>query len=184
MALSHDERKCEKGQADLIIFAGMINEVYIALGSNLGDRAQHLSDAILRIKDEIGEVVSASSAYETEPMGFDAVQNFINQVIEIRTTLSPKKVLEKLLQIERKLGRERSGEGYESRTIDLDLLFYKRQIIDEPGLSIPHPGIPFRRFVLLPMLEIAPEFMHPVLQKSIAQLNSDCSDNLNIKRME
>jgi 2-amino-4-hydroxy-6-hydroxymethyldihydropteridine diphosphokinase len=163
----------------------MISEVFIALGSNLGDRSRHLGDAILHIKDEIGAIERLSSVYETEPMGFKAVQNFFNQVIQVRTSISPIKVMEKLLQIERKLGRERSeNEGYESRNIDLDLLFYGNLIIEEPGLTVPHPGIPYRRFVLLPLTEIAPDFLHPVLQKSIAQINGECDDDLNLKRIE
>jgi len=118
-------------------------------------------------------------------MGFEALQNFHNQVVEIESELGPLDLLNTLLEIERRLGRERSEKpGYSSRNIDLDLLFYKHQVIDEPHLNLPHPGVPFRRFVIDPLAEIASDFIHPVLQKTIWEIKQDCSDDSPIRKLK
>ena len=180
-----DERKRNGNSFHLSIFVAMNSGVIIGLGSNLGNRREHLNDAIELIRSRVGSVVQESSIYETPPLGFEALQQFYNMVIEVETLLSARELLEELLLIERKMGRERSsGDGYSSRSIDLDLLFYGDQVINEPHLLIPHPGIPKRRFVLIPLLEIAPEMIHPVLQRSITQLNKDCTDTSAIRKVE
>lgn len=151
----------------------------------MGDRKSNLSDARDQLLLKIGDIISESALYETPPMGFEAVQNFYNQVIEVESNVGPLELLDLLLGIERKLGRERNKKpGYSSRNIDLDLLFYKEQVIDEPLLHLPHKGVPFRRFVIEPLAEIAPDFIHPVLQKTIWELKQDCPDLSPIRKVE
>jgi len=163
----------------------MLGSIFIGLGSNLGDRSHHLSDARDQLTLRAGRILNESSIYETAPMGFEALQNFHNQVVEIESELGPLDLLNTLLEIERRLGRERSEKpGYSSRNIDLDLLFYKHQVIDEPHLNLPHPGVPFRRFVIDPLAEIASDFIHPVLQKTIWEIKQDCSDDSPIRKLK
>lgn len=144
--------------------------VYIALGSNLGDRAAHLRSALERAKEGDIEIVRESSLYETEPIPKSDQSWFLNQVVEARTGLFPQQLLDRLLHIERELGRKRViANG--ARTIDLDILLYGRAIINSPPrLVIPHPRMAERRFVLDPLAELAPDLRHPVLRKTIAEL--------------
>lgn len=161
--------------------------IFIALGSNLGNREENLNDAIDQIELRLGKVLGASSIYETPPFGFEAVQQFYNMVIELQTEFPAAALMTELLSIERKLGRERRsglGSGYESRPIDLDILYYGDQIIEEPELQIPHKGIPFRRFVTLPLTELAPEFRHPILHKTNVELNKECADHSPIRKVQ
>ncbi len=144
---------------------------YVGLGSNLGDRAANLAEARLRL-NESGRIIAASSIYETEPWGVDPGQpDFLNQVVALATPLPPAGLLELLLSIERDMGRVRSAPG-DPRLIDLDLLLYGDEVIDEPGLTIPHPRMTERAFVLDPLAEIAPDAIHPVSGLSISELNA------------
>lgn len=129
--------------------------VYVGLGSNLGDREQTIRGALARIKaDPEIDVVAVSSLRETDPVGYTDQPKFVNGAAALRTQLSPKALLERLLQIERELGRERSGPRYGPRTIDVDLLLYGSEEVDEPGLRIPHPRLAEREFVLEPLAEL------------------------------
>lgn len=129
--------------------------VYVGLGSNLGDREQTIRGALARIKaDPEIDVVAVSSLRETDPVGYTDQPKFVNGAAALRTELSPKALLERLLQIERELGRERSGPRYGPRTIDVDLLLYGSEEVDEPGLRIPHPRLAERAFVLEPLAEL------------------------------
>jgi 2-amino-4-hydroxy-6-hydroxymethyldihydropteridine diphosphokinase len=129
--------------------------VYIGLGSNLGDREQTIRKALeLLESDPEMDVVAVSSLRETDPVGFTDQPKFLNGAAALRTELSPRALLERLLQIERELGRERSGPRYGPRTIDLDLLLYGSEEVDEPGLEIPHPRLAEREFVLEPLAEL------------------------------
>lgn len=152
--------------------------VYISTGTNLGDRSQHLQDAYNAIATHF-QVFAKSSIYETEPWGFDAEQNFYNQVIGISTALSAIELLQQLLKIEQELGRTRKKDkdlGYESRIIDLDILFYNQAIIEEDTVIIPHPKLHARLFVLIPLAELNPFLIHPVFGQNITQLIAICQD--------
>jgi 2-amino-4-hydroxy-6-hydroxymethyldihydropteridine diphosphokinase len=129
--------------------------VYVGLGSNLGDREQTIRAALRRLEaDPEIVVVAMSSLRETDPVGYTDQPKFLNGAAALRTELSPRALLERLLQVERDLGRERSGPRYGPRTIDLDLLLFGSEEVDEPGLRIPHPRLAEREFVLEPLAEL------------------------------
>jgi 2-amino-4-hydroxy-6-hydroxymethyldihydropteridine diphosphokinase len=155
---------------------------YILLGSNLGDSKKYLADAISKIETKLGTVQKKSSLYQTASWGKHDQPDFINQVIELKTMLSPADLLKGVLEIEIDLGRERT-EKWGSRTIDIDILLFEDQIIDEPDLNIPHPFLPFRRFSLMPLSEIAPDLIHPQLGKRIQDLLIELSDDLFVKKL-
>ncbi len=153
---------------------------YLGRGSNMGDRKANLIGAIEALESDTVRLISSSGIYETEPWGFDDQSMFMNMVISIETQLECRELLEKLLGIESAMGRVRSGAGYEARIIDMDILLYDSQIINEPGLIVPHPRLHERMFVLRPLAEIAPSLMHPVLGKSISELLAGCSDRSGV----
>ena len=144
------------------------HRVFIALGSNLGDREKNLGAAILLLSSFI-LVQKISPIYETEPWGFKDQPSFLNQVLEGLTRFKPITLLKRLKSIEKKLGRK-PGIRYGPRLIDLDILFYDDLILDEPGLAIPHPRLHERSFVLVPLENIAPCLVHPVLNQTIHEL--------------
>lgn len=146
-------------------------EACISLGSNLGDREGALALAVTRLREtpEV-EVVALSRVYETDPVGPPPQGPYLNAALRLRTRLSPRALLERLLAIEREAGRERSGARDEARRLDLDLLLFGTRRIDEPGLRVPHPRLHQRAFVLEPLAEIAEQRTHPVLGASIAEL--------------
>ena len=156
-------------------------DVFLLLGSNLGNRQGFLQMAIQHIETDIAPVVKKSSVYETQSWGKTDTPDYLNQVIVLKTVLNPQIILQKILNIEIELGRKRE-EKWGSRTIDIDILFYGDDIIAEPGLNIPHPELHKRRFTLAPLDEIAPDFIHPVFKKSIFQLKSELKDNLIVKK--
>ncbi len=150
--------------------------VFLGIGTNLGSREINLGKAIERIGESIGPVIESSSIYETEPWGFQANEEFLNQVVKVRTDLNPSGLLGRILMIESLLGRIRGEKRYESRLIDIDILLYDDIIVDEESLKIPHPLMHQRRFVLVPLCELAPDMIHPVLKKSFADLLEICED--------
>jgi 2-amino-4-hydroxy-6-hydroxymethyldihydropteridine diphosphokinase len=155
-------------------------QVYISLGSNLGDRLQFLKSATEQIGLQLGKVVKSSKVYEAAAWGHTKQPDFYNQVIEIETELSPAQLLNGCLEIEKSLGRARSilwGE----RTIDLDILLYDGRSVQLENLNIPHPYLHLRNFVLVPLCEIAPDLIHPTLELTIKQLLERCADKLDIK---
>jgi len=152
--------------------------VYLSLGSNLGDRLGYLqqSTSILSAHKDIN-IVATSSFYETEPWQMGAENWFVNAVVQITTTLSPEALLEETQRIEVQLGRiKNSSEKYADRTIDIDLLFYNDLIMHTGELTIPHPLMHKRAFMLVPMLEIAQDFIHPLFKKSISDLYDELED--------
>lgn len=158
-------------------------KLYILLGGNLGDKKRIFSDVSTLLNDRLGKITSQSAIYETEPWGFESPDLFWNQVLELSTNLSPEEVLAQTQQIETELGRIRKGNQYSSRLIDIDILFYGDQIINQENLTVPHPRIQERKFALIPLCEIAPELIHPVLRKSIRQLLVESTDPLKVEKV-
>ena len=157
--------------------------IYIGLGSNVGDRLYYIQNAIDSIHYGIGSIVNISSCYENPAIGFEG-DNFINLCIKVRTFLSAELVLAKLLEIEENNGRRRYNDGiYHPRTIDLDLLFYQNEVINNQMLIVPHPRLHKRLFVLKPMFDIAPNLFHPVLKKTINNLLELCDDESTISKL-
>ena len=157
--------------------------VFILLGSNMGDRECLVNQACAMIEKRCGEVVAKSRLYESEPWGFEAEQWFLNQVIEVSTSLSPDVLMNGLLAIEKELGRDRSTphQGYASRPIDLDILYFGDKIIDTQLVTAPHPRLHQRRFTLLPLCDIAADFVHPVLKLTGRELLERCEDSGKVK---
>jgi len=149
--------------------------VYLCLGSNKGDRVGYVQQAtsLLGAIDGI-KIVRTSSLYETEPWLEKETTWFVNAVVEIKTSLSPQVLLSECLRVEKQLGRNRTVEGpYGDRTIDIDILFYDKEIINEDNLQIPHKFLHQRAFTLVPMLELNPDFVHPDLGKSVSELHDE-----------
>jgi 2-amino-4-hydroxy-6-hydroxymethyldihydropteridine diphosphokinase len=159
----------------------MIN-VFLLLGSNLGDRQLFLKKAIALIEDNIAPISKTSSIYETQSWGKTDAPDYLNQVILLKTNLPAQVILRKILNIEKVLGRQRE-EKWGSRTIDIDILFYGEAIVNEKGLHIPHPELHNRRFTLEPLAEIAPDFKHPVLNKTILTIKNELVDALIVKKV-
>lgn len=158
------------------------SKVIAGLGSNLGDRFAALQRAMELIREEAGEIIAASSVWETEPWGFDADEQFLNMVIVMETALEPKGLIQLFRSIEGRMGRKKSGGGkYESRVIDLDILFWDDRVISLPGLEVPHPKLHSRRFVLEPLMEVAPEVVHPVTGLTVAEMLQFCEDNSDVR---
>ena len=158
--------------------------VVIGLGSNLGDRRANIADALDRIRKlPDTRVMKESSLYESEPHG-DAKTWFVNGAIEIDTALTPDNLLKKLKGIESAMGRKRvKGKRWGSRIIDLDVLFYGSLVLRKRTLKVPHPEVPNRRFVLLPLSELAPQLIHPVLQGTVSELLASTKDSKKITLM-
>jgi 2-amino-4-hydroxy-6-hydroxymethyldihydropteridine diphosphokinase len=153
---------------------------YLCLGGNQGDKAQLFSDAIAEIENRVGELVEASSIYETEAWGFESDELFWNQVVVVRSSAEPHLVLKTVLEIEKDLGRVRKGKGYASRPMDIDILFIDDEQINTTDLIVPHPLLQERRFVLEPLAEIAATKVHPVLKKEITILLQECADSCKV----
>ncbi len=150
-------------------------QVYLALGSNQGDRKALLHQAIDAIDRSLGRVDSISSFIETEPWGFTSPHPFLNATLLLSTELTPLELLDATQAIERELGRRQKSDqaGYTDRPIDIDLLFYEDLILESPRLTFPHPLLHRRAFVLDPLLEIAPDLPHPILGKTITELRAE-----------
>ena len=162
----------------------MKNTTYLLLGSNMGKPAEILLKALLLIEKECGRVKQISSIYETAPWGFEAPEPFLNQVICVNTEMEADVLLCSLLQIEKMLGRVRNeGTGYTSRTIDIDILFYNKLVVETVNLILPHPRLHLRKFTLVPLHEIAPDLYHPTMGKTISELLSDCTDQNHVQKV-
>ena len=156
--------------------------IYLLLGSNLGDSRRKISDAIQNLELSLGRVIKSSSVYATKPWGIEDQPDYLNQVLEIDSKHGPEKILEVINEIEEQLGRVRHIKWH-SRIIDIDILYYGAQVIQLKDLIIPHTEIENRNFVLIPMAEIAPNFVHPVLLMTQKELLSACKDNLEVKKI-
>lgn len=152
------------------------------LGSNLGDRMAYLKNAREMIREGVGEITDSSSIYETEPWGFRHEIDFLNQCIVVETPLSGKEVLEKIQAIEKALGRKDVALHYAARVIDVDILFFNDEVIDEDGLTVPHRSLHLRRFVLVPLDEIAPGHIHPVLRQTASAMLYHCEDHSSVRK--
>ena len=160
-----------------------MEQIYLCLGGNVGDTRHYLEQAINLIDNRIGTVTAKSAIYQSEPWGFNAEQEFLNQAIMVETELEPHTVLKRCLQIEADLGRIRSGDGYKPRTIDIDIIFFGNQTINQPDLTVPHPLMHLRNFVLQPLCDIAPDFVHPVFGLTVSQLAEGSIDSHRAERM-
>ena len=158
----------------------MRHQAFIAIGSNLGDRQTYYQQALERIAAlPDTHIVRQSSQYETEPLG-EASTWYLNGVIEIQTAFSAEPLLHHIQAIENALGRVRSAKRWTPRTMDLDILFFDAQIVETPELDIPHPELHNRRFVLEPLCEIAPDFLHPRLQRTVSEMLAQLHDEKRV----
>jgi len=158
-----------------------MNVSYILTGSNLGNRLDYLRKAKEAITETTGAIANNSFIYETAAWGLGDQPSFLNQALEIHTVHSPSSLLESLLKIEKDLGRKR-GAKYGPRLIDIDILFFNEEVIEQKGLTIPHPQLHKRRFALQCLNDIAPTFFHPVFHKNINQLLLECNDTLPVDK--
>ena len=158
----------------------------ILFGSNMGDKNKIYTQACLLINNRCGRIVAQSSAYESEPWGFEAKEWFLNRLIVVETELEPEAMMRQLLDIEAELGRVRHPEagGYASRTADLDILYYGSRIVLTDSLTIPHPRLHQRRFALLPLCEVVPEFVHPAFNMTQTELLKRCFDFSEVRKIE
>lgn len=154
--------------------------VYLLLGTNLGHREAHLQACLKRLSG-IGTIQAISSIYETKAWGKTDEPDYLNQALAINTSSSPKDFIYQTQAIEIDMGRVRH-EKWGTRIIDIDILFFGNRIIDSPKLQVPHPSLPVRRFALTALVEIAPEIIHPVLNKSVRVLMTECTDSLEVRR--
>ena len=153
-----------------------MRKIYLSIGSNKGNRYSFIKEALRLIQKDIGEVILISKIYETKSWGFQS-DDFLNLCILIKSKLIPTKLISKLKKIEESVGRERNNDKIEAREIDIDILFYSDEIVNQKDLIIPHQKLHLRNFVLYPLNDIAADFIHPILLKSVNKLLNECEDN-------
>jgi 2-amino-4-hydroxy-6-hydroxymethyldihydropteridine diphosphokinase len=158
-----------------------MNTAYLLIGGNMGNRLDVLRAAKASIEKTCGPVVQASSIYQTAAWGLEEQADFLNQVLRIETAMDAETLLKTVLQVEEALGRKREVR-YGPRIIDIDILFFNQDIIQKQNLVVPHPQLQNRRFVLVPLAEIAPELPHPIFKKNILQLLAECPDTLAVQK--
>ena len=156
-------------------------KVYLGIGGNLGDRERNLGNALKYLERLVGVPVVISQMYETEPVGFDSDDKFLNIVVIIETNLNPLEILDQIRIIESTLGRVRGPDKYVSRLIDIDIIFYGDQIIENEKLTIPHPRMHQRNFVLIPFCDIEADFIHPVFHRSVKEILDISNDRSIVK---
>jgi 2-amino-4-hydroxy-6-hydroxymethyldihydropteridine diphosphokinase len=161
-----------------------MKKVILLCGGNKGNRAYYMDSARKMIEETIGKIIQLSAIYESAPWGFQAEQNFYNQIVVVKTRLASLAILKKIWEIEKKLGRTRAGKQYSSRTMDIDILFYEQEIIDTPDLVVPHPQLHQRRFTLAPLAEILPDWNHPGFNQSVGVLLEQCTDTSKVEAIK
>ncbi len=161
-----------------------MDKIFLGIGGNLGDKRENFRKVHLQIKEKLGSIMNLSSLYETPPWGFHAEENFWNQVLEIESSLSPHDLLNRIQEIEKEFRRKRHSKKYTSREMDIDILYFDDMFLEEDDLIIPHPLLHQRLFVLVPLVEVAPDFKHPLLRQSSRQLLEACKDESIIKKVD
>jgi 2-amino-4-hydroxy-6-hydroxymethyldihydropteridine diphosphokinase len=161
-----------------------MHQVFLGIGGNTGNKHDNFDKVYTFIKNELGDIIKRSSVYETPPWGFQSDENFWNQILVIETGFSPEELLQKIAEIENWFGRIREKSGYISRKMDIDILYFDELVLNNEKLTIPHPQIANRLFVLVPLAEIAPDFVHPTLRLTSLQMLENCPDNSVIKMVE
>ena len=159
-----------------------MNSAYLVTGGNLGQREEQLGYAARLIQERCGAIIDKSALYETAPWGKTDQPNFLNQALVLETSLNARDLMNEILYIENLMGRDRL-EKYGPRIIDIDIIFFNHQIIKEDGLVIPHPQMEHRRFVLEPLNEVIPAYIHPVYYKTVSELLIKCDDPLPVKKI-
>ena len=161
----------------------VVNSVFVLLGGNIESRIDYISKAKHELQSRLGNILLESSIYETEAWGFNTDIKFLNVVLKMETKLNAESFLEKALEIELELGRQRGEVGnYSSRTIDIDILYFNSEIIRSENLVVPHPRIHLRRFTLVPLVEIEAGFVHPIFKKTNRELLSLCEDEIQVNK--
>lgn len=158
--------------------------VYLCIGGNLGDRPGNLAETRDFLTFNFGDIEAVSSIYETEAWGMENAPAFLNQVIRLKTELTVEELLVEIEELEEFYGREKSEGGYQSREMDVDILFYDDAVIENEKIVIPHPRLHLRRFVLVPLAELSVDLVHPLLGKSIQTLLAGCQDTLTVRKYE
>ena len=160
-----------------------MHQVFLGTGGNIGNKHDNFDKVYTFIKNELGTIVKSSAVYETPPWGFEATEKFWNTVLIIETELSATELLSKINNIENRFGRTRDGLNYKSREMDVDILYFNYEIINTENLTIPHPLLHKRLFVLVPLAEIAPKFVHPVLKLTSFEMLNNCEDKSVIRKI-
>ena len=161
-----------------------MHKVYLGIGGNIGNKEKNFEEVYQIIDNEIGKIIRSSSVYETPPWGFQAEEPFWNSIIEISTSLEDLELLWKIQEVEDRFGRKRGKEQYTSREMDIDILYFDDIYIETKTLIIPHPRIHQRKFVLVPLAEIAPELKHPLLRLTSLEMLENCKDASMIKKVK
>ncbi len=161
-----------------------MHKVFLGIGGNIGNKADNFNKVYTFIQNDLGKIAKSSSVYETPPWGFSSDDNFWNQVLFIETDLSPIELLQKIAEIENNFDRKREVGKYNSREMDIDILYYDNIYIETENLTIPHPRIQQRKFVLVPLNEIAPDFKHPLLRLTSFQMLENCKDGSVILKLD
>lgn len=156
-----------------------MNKVFLLIGGNMGDRLQNLHQAIALLSATCGPVIQQSAVYETAAWGKTDQAAFLNQALLLHTSLSAQELITAVLLVEERMGRQRA-EKFGPRVIDIDIMFFNEEVINEPHLTIPHPQMQNRRFALVPLNELAPKMVHPVLNKTLEELLLECKDELPV----
>ena len=158
-------------------------QLFLGTGGNLGNKQANFDKVYTHIQNELGTILKCSQIYETAPWGFESDDLFWNEVLIVETQLTPLEILDRIAKIEAVFDRKRTGERYTSREMDIDILYFDSEIIKTENLTIPHPQIANRLFVLVPLAEIAPDFVHPVLKLTSVEMLESCDDTSNIRKV-
>ena len=161
-----------------------MHQLFLGTGGNLGNKQANFDKVYTHIQNELGTILKCSQVYETAPWGFESDDLFWNQVLLVETLLSPSEILGRIAKIEAVFGRKRTGKGYASREMDIDILYFDDLVLETESLTIPHLQIANRLFVLVPLAEIAPEFVHPVLKLTSVEMLAVCADKSEVRKVE